>query len=201
MGYDAACTLRLDGRSVKGKAVLEQHELIVRGADRVVIPIRDVTSATAKDGSLTIQFGRKTAVLELGPVAARWAQRIMNPPSRIDKLGAKAGMSVLIAGARHADLVEELNTLGLRVTTRAGGSVDLIFYGAESRAALARLTDLRGALKAAGALWVIRPKGSKAITEAEVMSAGKHAGLVDVKVVSFSDTHTAEKFVIPRAAR
>lgn len=29
------------------------------------------------------------------------------------------------------------------------------------------------------------------------MAAGKAAGLVDVKVVSFSPTHTAEKFVIP----
>jgi hypothetical protein len=180
---------------------LEQHELIVRGAERVVIPIKEVTSATAKDGTLTIRFGRKTAVLDLGPVADRWATRIMNPPSRLDKLGAKAGMSALIAGTRHADLVEELNTRGVKVTARAGGSVDLIFYGAESRDALARLKDLRRTLKPDGALWVIRPKGSKAVSEAEVMSAGKHAGLVDVKVASFSDTHTAEKFVIPRAAR
>jgi hypothetical protein len=201
MGYDAACTLRLDGRSITGKALLEQHELIVRGAERVVIPIKDVTSATAKDGSLTIRFGGKTAVLDLGPAAASWAKRIMNPPSRIDKLGARAGMSALIAGTRHADLVEELNTRGLKVTARAGGAVDLIFYGAESRDALARLKDLRRTLKPDGALWVIRPKGSKAVTEAEVMSAGKDAGLVDVKVASFSDTHTAEKFVIPRAAR
>jgi len=29
----------------------------------------------------------------------------------------------------------------------------------------------------------------------------KAAGLVDVKVVRFSDTHTAEKFVIPLASR
>jgi hypothetical protein len=29
------------------------------------------------------------------------------------------------------------------------------------------------------------------------MKAGKAAGLVDVKVARFSDTHTAEKFVIP----
>jgi len=201
MGYDAGCTLRLDGRRITGKALLEQHELIVRGAERVVIPIKEVTSATAKDGTLTIRFGRKTAVLDLGPVADRWATRIMNPPSRLDKLGAKAGMSALIAGTRHADLVEELNTRGVKVTARAGGSVDLIFYGAESRDALARLKDLRRTLKPDGALWVIRPKGSKAVSEAEVMSAGKHAGLVDVKVASFSDTHTAEKFVIPRAAR
>lgn len=33
------------------------------------------------------------------------------------------------------------------------------------------------------------------------MTAGKQAGLVDVKVVSFSETHTAEKFVIPVAKR
>jgi hypothetical protein len=56
-------------------------------------------------------------------------------------------------------------------------------------------------LKQNGALWIIRPKGSEAITEAEVMAAGKHAGLVDVKVVSFSPSHTAEKFMIPRSAR
>jgi len=33
------------------------------------------------------------------------------------------------------------------------------------------------------------------------MRAGKDAGLVDVKVVSFSDTLTAEKFVVPVARR
>ena len=33
------------------------------------------------------------------------------------------------------------------------------------------------------------------------MAAGKRAGLVDVKVVSFSETVTAEKFVIPVARR
>jgi hypothetical protein len=33
------------------------------------------------------------------------------------------------------------------------------------------------------------------------MTAGRAAGLVDTKVVRFSETHTAEKFVIPRAKR
>ena len=56
-------------------------------------------------------------------------------------------------------------------------------------------------MKPNGALWVIRPKGRPEISERAVMDAGKAAGLVDVKVVSFSETHTAEKFVIPLAAR
>ena len=60
---------------------------------------------------------------------------------------------------------------------------------------------MKDAWSANGALWIIRPKGVKEITEAETMAAGKAAGLVDVKVVRFSDTHTAEKFVIPLASR
>jgi len=34
-----------------------------------------------------------------------------------------------------------------------------------------------------------------------MMRAGQDAGLVDVKVVSFSDVLTAEKFVVPVAKR
>jgi hypothetical protein len=34
-----------------------------------------------------------------------------------------------------------------------------------------------------------------------VRTAGKAAGLVDVKVARFSETHTAEKFVVPVAKR
>jgi hypothetical protein len=33
------------------------------------------------------------------------------------------------------------------------------------------------------------------------MGIAKAAGLVALKVVSFSDTHSANKFVIPKAAR
>jgi hypothetical protein len=66
---------------------------------------------------------------------------------------------------------------------------------------LDRLPALARALAPAGGLWVIRPKGRAAVTEAEVRAAARGAGLVDVKVASFSPTHTADRFVIPRAAR
>ena len=41
----------------------------------------------------------------------------------------------------------------------------------------------------------------KEISEAEPLAEGKRAGLLGVKVVSVSETHTAEKFVIPGAKR
>lgn len=39
------------------------------------------------------------------------------------------------------------------------------------------------------------------MTERDVMEAAKAAGLVDVKVARFSETHTAEKLVVPIAQR
>jgi hypothetical protein len=78
---------------------------------------------------------------------------------------------------------------------------DAIFFGATREADLGALDRLKSSLKPDGALWIVRPKGRPEISEAAVMRAGKAAGLVDVKVVSFSPTHTAEKFVIPVANR
>ena len=66
---------------------------------------------------------------------------------------------------------------------------------------LARLEKLKASLKPNGALWIIRPKGRPEISERATMAAGRAAGLVDVKVVAFSETHTAEKFVIPIVRR
>jgi hypothetical protein len=52
-------------------------------------------------------------------------------------------------------------------------------------------------VKGAAALWIVYPKGQKSITENDVITAGRKTGLKDVKVVGFSSTHTALKFVIP----
>ena len=72
---------------------------------------------------------------------------------------------------------------------------DLIFFGAAKSAELARARQLIPSLNSAGALWIVYPKGRQEITELQVLDAGRAAGLVDVKVVSFSATHTALKFV------
>src|SRR5271166_858538 len=85
--------------------------------------------------------------------------------------------------------------------SKALKSSDLIFWGANKTADLARVERLIPSLVRNGALWVVYPKGKQEITELQVLSAGRAAGLVDVKVVSFSATQTALKFVIPKARR
>lgn len=81
--------------------------------------------------------------------------------------------------------------------SRVAKGSDLIFLGAEHDDALDKLGQFARSLKPNGAWWVVYPKGQKHITEGVVLAAGQRAGLVDVKVASFSPTHTALKFVIP----
>lgn len=204
MGYEAACTLHMDGGTSHGTVRLEGRELLFRGLVRLTIPLTEIRSAIAANGVLTIRFGGRVAHFEMGPAAASWAARITSPPSRLDKLGVRPGMRVVAAGVPDPGFLKEVEQRGaILVTATAARSapVDLVFHPAEERAALERLAELRTSITPAGAIWVVRPKGSKAITESETMTAGKRAGLVDVKVVSFSDAYTAEKFVIPVADR
>ena len=142
-----------------------------------------------------------TASFELGASAVKWADKIRNPPSRIDKLNIHAGQRVLFVGVRDQTLREEIETCGATVLARGTDPVDAIFVAANERGDLERLVTVQKFLKRDGAIWVIRPKGSQQISESDVMKAGKAAGLVDVKVARFSETHTAEKFVIPVSRR
>ena len=202
MGAEAKCTATISGKKSVGKALLETDELIFRGDDvRLTIPYKSVSSIDVKDGVLHVAWLSGVASFELGPSAVKWADRIRNPPSRIDKLDVKPGQLVLFVGIRDATLREEIETRGATVVARPIAPVDAVFVAANERSDLRRLATVQNFLKRDGAIWVIRPKGSLSISENDVMSAGKNAGLVDVKVVRFSETHTAEKFVIPVSKR
>lgn len=199
MGQEAECTGRMGQARARGKARLEHDTISFRSADfRVRIPLKELQRVEASNGDLELASPRGGLRLELGPKAEDWARRITSPPSLLDKLGIKAGMRVSLVGLSDEGFVRQLRERTEDIAfARPHAQSDAIFCGAERREALARLATLQRSLKPNGAIWVVRPKGQKTITEADVMAAGKRAGLVDVKVVSFSATHTAEKFVIP----
>jgi len=203
MGYDCACTLTLDGRTFQGSALLEQKELVFRGDLRLAIPLALVREVHARDGRLLVSFGGRHAEFGLGEHAEKWAKRITSPPSRLDKLGVKTGMRVAIIGPDDSVLRGEIEAQGATVEADAGGAaLDMIFFAAGQLSDLEQLPALATRLAPDGALWLIRAKGrGAAISERDSMAAGKRAGLVDVKVVSYSDTHSAEKYVIPVAKR
>ena len=203
MGYDATCTMTTEGRTFAGKVSLEEKALTFRGEARLAIPLAIIGDVQARDGRLHFSAGGRRVVLDLGPAAEKWASRITSPPSRIEKLGVKTGMRVALIQIDDPALLEDVVSRGATIVrgSRATG-LDLIFFGAGDRADLDRLGALAARLQPAGAIWLVRAKGRAApIAESASMAAARRAGLVDVKVVSYSATHTAEKYVIPVARR
>ena len=86
MGQELECRMRYEKRTFAGKAYLETDHILFRGAERVKIALKEVTSVMAKGGVLTLEFPGGPAALELGAAAEKWAKRILHPPTRADKL-------------------------------------------------------------------------------------------------------------------
>jgi hypothetical protein len=202
MGQERECTLRLGRRRIEGKALLETSEIMFRpvdGSKRLKFAFaKIVKSVKAVDGELRFHTEEGPAVLELGPPAEKWADKILHPKSRVEKLGVKNESSVSLLGTFDEEFLTELSEAAKNVSSgKVVTGSELIFLAVESGKDLASVGKIAKSLKGAGGLWVIYPKGRKEVTEIEVIDAGRKAGLKDVKVVGFSLTHTGLKFVVP----
>ena len=199
MGAESRWTAQFGGQRSEGKALLETDHLIFRGTFRLSIPRKTITKADASDGTLRVTFPDGVADFELGPAAARWAEKIRNPPALLDKLGVKPNMRVAVLGIDDEAFLRELAARTPDVARRKPKQdTDIILFGANAVADLARLAALRACLTPSGAIWVVHTKGkAAAFKDVDVFAAAKKAGLVDVKVAAFSATHTAEKLVVP----
>ena len=202
MGNEVNCTVRMGKLKSTGKALLETSELIFRGDFRLKILFASIKSIKAAHGELQVRTEDGLAVFELGEVAEKWCDKILHPKTRIEKLGAKPGAKVSLIGEFDAEFLGELKAARQSATKDGPGDpAETIFLAVNSREELSRLTTLAKAMKGAVGLWIVYPKGQKTITENDVLAGGRKAGLKDVKVVGFSATHTALKFVIPVAKR
>ena len=129
----------------------------------------------------------------------------MSPPAEpvsarplLDKLGVRADSRVALIGA-FDDAFRNLlvDRTPFVEEGSPGESVDLIVMTADSLDELVQLRELRARIVSNGAIWIVSRKGKQAtIRDTDVIAATLDAGLVDNKVVSFSDTHTALRAVI-----
>jgi hypothetical protein len=205
MGNEAVCTMKVGKQKSSGKALLETAELIFRpseGGARVKIPFTAIKSVKAVDGELHVETADAKAVFVLGAAAEKWREKILHPKTRKEKLGVKAGISVALLGEFDEEFLRELRGATTNVEERKiGAGNELIFLSANVKKELGEVSKVAKVIKGATGLWIVYPKGKTEITEIDVISAGRKAGLKDVKVCGFSATHTALKFVLPVAKR
>jgi len=206
MGQERESTLRIAKKRIEGEALLETAEIIFRpidGSKRLKFAFADISkSVKAIDGELRFHTEEEPAVLELGAAAEKWAEKILHPKSRAQKLGVKSGMKLAVVGSFDTDFHKELRAIAKNISD--GNIVEeseLIFMALESVKDLNGVAKVAKSVKGAAGLWIVYQKGKKDITENDVIGAGRKTGLKDVKVVGFSRTHTALKFVLPLEKR
>ena len=186
---------------LRPRAVLRRHRLLeekaltFRGDTRLAIPLAII----ARDRRRTmarLAFRRAAASwCWSSGAAAKWARRMTSPPSRLEKLGVKAGMRSR-PGRRStiAALVEDSESRGAAIASSARvAALDLIFFARTSAPPISHQLGRRSprGFEPAGAIRLVRAKGRQARADhggASRWPPRKRAGLVDVKVVSYSDT-------------
>jgi hypothetical protein len=143
-----------------------------------------------------------TTLFRLGkPTSEKWLHTLLNPKTVLDKLGMKAGMRVAVLGIDDADFLKQLKERIGKFERRAGKDRDCIIWGVKDKKDLAKLPSLEQATDRAGGIWVIWPKGKPELKEDDIRASAIAAGLVDVKVLKFSETHSGLRLVIPKARR
>ena len=202
MGREVQCKAKSGGKWFEGKALLETKELLFRGDLRLKIPFAALTSVIAHNGELRLRWRGSSAVFALGEQAEKWAHSILHPKSTAEKLGIKPGLRISAAHMPDDTAMSDARKAATALARdKPVRDSDMIFFGAATTSDLSGIKKLLSLLAVNGALWIVYPKGRRAITELQVLSAGRAAGLVDVKVVSYSSTHTALKFVRPKGKR
>jgi hypothetical protein len=125
-----------------------------------------------------------------------------SPKPRLDKLGIRPGMRVVLLAVTESAFEQELAARDAEVTRgRVRSGANAVFLEIARHADLSRLSRLRESIDPAGAIWALWRKGRRELSENHVRDAALAAGLVDVKVVAFSETLSALKLVIPLARR
>ncbi len=183
------CLCRWGAETGEAKALLETHELILRGGLKRKASLSAITAVRVDGDDLCFKVGRETVALTLGAKdAASWAKKIqMPPPSLAHKLGLKDGAKAFVIGpVKDAVLAAALKG----ATAKTGAAVAI--------AVVENAKDLAEAIRAcprATPIWIIHRKGKTAtFGETPVRAAMRAKGFVDTKSSAVSDAFSATRY-------
>jgi len=184
MGLETKCNAILANKAATGKLHVDSKELSFQAKDlKWALPLKPSPKATAKDGWLQVPGAK----FELGPDAAKWLDKILNPPSRLTKLGLKPDTTIWIGGDAPRDFVYECESNQVTFTPKLQ-LASVAIYFCRSAADLANAPDPNLPL------WIIYPKGGKSIQESEVMAWAKQFNAGASKTLSFDEALTGLRF-------
>jgi hypothetical protein len=195
MGAESAAEFVSGREKVAVKVHLDSQHLQLQGGRKLKLALSEISRAEARGDDLHIQAATSAFVLRL-PVgqAAKWAAKILNPPSLATKLGLKPGRSVQLVGKLPPEVLEGAGSAksSARMPARLTADIAIVALPPEGEAAV--ITAAATRLQKDSALWLVYRKG-EAFNGDAVIAAARKAGLKDTKVARISDTHTGLRFI------
>jgi len=195
MGREAECQCVWGTTAASVKALLETHELILRGEVRKKIAFNEMRQIRADGEMLRFTVGDDSVSLTLGNSAAtKWAQAITSPPTLAGKLGVTAKTRVQMLGPMDDEAVRTVLEKAANVSAIEG---DLILARVDTSAELNAILDRMWERLAQGVpIWIIYPKGpGHDLNESKVINLVRAREMTDTKVAAVSSRLTGLRFV------
>lgn len=195
MGAESAAEYISGRERTKVKAHLDSQHLQLQGGRKLKLPLGEIHKATAVGDELRIVAATQSFTLSLpAGQAAKWAAKILNPPSLATKLGLRPDRSTELVGEVPQELVDAAAGAArkARMPAKLGADVSIVALPPTREADVIAAAAMR--LSPDSALWFVYRKG-EAFNGDAVIAAARKAGLKDTKVTRISDTHTGLRFI------
>ena len=160
MGLEAKCRCRWNGAPGEVKALLEAHELILRGEIKRRFPVADLSDLRTIGDELRFKNSAGEFALELGAdQARRWAEKIATPPPLLaKKLGVAPTSKVMLIGAIHDVALQEALKDGIAAQKE---EARLSLAVVHDEPTLIRALSVHESLAAGTPIWIVHKKGQK----------------------------------------
>lgn len=193
MGREALAYVEVGSAAGEVKALLESHELILRGAIKRRFPKAAIESLSVEDETLCFMVAGEAVRLALGnKIAASWMEAILKPPASLrTKLGLDKGAKALLIGAHEDD---DLGEATKGVLVEDGTKPDMLLALVYSEADLNRAFSIHASIPGIP-LWAIYPKGKAAtFGDTAIRTKLRDLGFRDTKSCAVSDRLTATRY-------
>lgn len=194
MGLEANSELHLNGQTVQVKALLESHDLILRGPVKKTLALRELSDPRVVGDQLLFEHAGEPYALTLpAGQAATWLKKMTSePPTLASKLGVDGAHKAYVRGeTTDVALSDALSGATTKAPHEAALGIAIVASPEDLSGALVDLLDVLPATP----IWIIFPKGAKSPLPESAVRSHMHAlGLVDTKSCAVSDVLTAARF-------
>lgn len=188
------CKAVIKAVKATGKLHVDSKQIEFRAKDvRWSVQVGKGTSAKVDGNKLVVRRGSKTATFDVGAKAEKWADKVVNPPTRATKLGLKSGSKVLLRGGLEDSFAQELSAHGL-VSVKSVKTCDIAFVKLNKAADFKVFDSVASSCATGVHIWAIWPKGIEAVGQGQVIGRAREHGMGPGKKISFDETCTAMRF-------